>query len=154
MNRAVKKTTGLWILIGIGVLLNIMFLMGQTMSLINYDFTVDIELQDPASEITDIGVALSKGFGMGDTVFYIPLFLIGLFGLLKGKEFGIHTMVGFMAITVYWPLVCLATWYYAKGSPGWYFDDYLVYTILLPLISAYGLWGMWYLFRNRKSLIH
>ena len=59
------------------------------MTIINYDFAVSIDLQEPVSEITEIGVALNKGFGFGDTVFYIPLFVIGIIGLVKRKVLGL-----------------------------------------------------------------
>lgn len=148
-----KRPSGFWILLGIGILLNIFYLIGQTMAFINYDFTVAMELQEPAEEITAIGVAFNKGFGFGDTIFYIPIFLMGIVGLLKRKEYGLYAMAGAMAVTVYWPAVTLSTLYFAKGDEGFYFTDYLTYSIVLPLISLYGLWGLFFVFRNRKRLI-
>ncbi len=148
-----KRTKDVWVLIGIGILLNIMYLVGLTMSVINYDFTVSVGLQEPASEITEIGVAFNKGFGLGDSLFYMPVFIIGIIGLIRKTSTGFYMMIGAMAITVYWPIVCLTTVYFAKGSPGWGFSDYTSYTILLSLIAIYGLWGMWYLISHRNTLM-
>ena len=148
-----KQKVGIRVLTGFGILLNIMYLLGQTMAFINYDFTVSIELQEPVTEITAIGVALNKGFGVGDTFFYMPLFIIGIIGLLKRNTWGVYAMFGAMAITVYWPIVCLATVFFAKGAQGWHFTDYTAYSILLLLIAVYGLWGLWFLFKNRRLLI-
>ena len=153
MGTTTKRTTGFWFLIGLGVLLNIVYILGQTMAVINYDFAVSIDLQEPVNEITEIGVALNKGFGFGDTIFYIPLFVIGIIGLLKRTTLGLFTMLGAMAITVYWPIVGLSTVIFAKGAPGWYFTDYTSYTILLSLIAFYGIWGFWFLYRNRSKLV-
>ena len=61
-------------------------------------------------------------------------------------------MVGGMAVTVYWPIVCLSTLFFAKGSTGWHFTDYTSYSILLSLIAIYGLWGLWFLFKKWKLL--
>jgi hypothetical protein len=58
-----------WILIVVSSLLSLLYLLGQTMAFINYDFTVTVELQEPVEEITEIGVALNKGFGFHSTVF-------------------------------------------------------------------------------------
>ena len=149
-----NRTLAFWLLIGIGILLNIIYLLGQTMAVINYDFTVSIGLQEPVNEITEIGVALNKGFGLGDTIFYMPLFVLGIIGLVKRSAYGLYSMIGAMAITVYWPIVCLVTVYFAKGATGWHFSDYLSYSILLSLIAIYGLWGFWYLFKNRDLLVH
>lgn len=148
-----NRTFAFWFLIGIGVLLNVIYLLGQTMAIINYDFAVSLGLQEPASEMTDVGVALNKGFGLGDTFVYIPLFVIGIIGLLKRSAIGIYTMLGAMGITIYWPVVCLATLFYAKGSTGWGFTDYTSYTILLSVIAIFGTWGLYYLYANRNQLI-
>jgi len=153
MNRTMKRATGFWFLIGFGIFLNLIYLLGQTMAIVNYDFAVSIHLQEPLDEITEIGVALNKGFGFGDTVFYIPLFVIGIIGLLKRAVFGLYTMFGAMAITIYWPIVVLSTVFFAKDSPGWHFTDYSTYSIILLLIIIYGIWGFWFLYKNRAKLV-
>ena len=149
MEATRKRTTGFWFLIGFGVLLNITYVLGQTMAVMNYDFAVSIGLQEPVNQITEIGVALNKGFGFGDT----PLFVIGIIGLLKRSALGFYAMIGAMAITVYWPIVTLSTVFFAKGAPGWHFTDYRSYSILLSLIALYGIWGFWFLYKNRENLV-
>jgi hypothetical protein len=59
-------------------------------------------------------------------------------------------MIGALAITAYWPVVSLATLFYAKGASGWSFSDYTIYTIVLSLIAIYGIWGFWFLYKNRE----
>lgn len=140
-------------LLGFGALLIVIYILGQTMAIINYDFAVSIGLQEPVHEITDVGVALNKGFGLGDTVFYIPLFIIGIIGMLKRSAIGLYAMFGALAITIYWPIVGLATVFFAKGAPGWYFTDYASYSVILSLIILYGIWGIWFLFKNRNILV-
>ena len=110
-----QRSFSFWLLIGVGILLNIIYLIGQTMAFINYDFTVSMGLQEPLSDITAVGVASNKGFGLGDTIVYIPLFIIGIIGLLRRSELGLYTLFGAMAITLYWPVVALSTLYFAKG---------------------------------------
>jgi len=123
------------------------------MAIIDYEFTIITGLQEAASEITEVGVAFNKGFGFGDTVFYIPIFVIGIIGLIKRKIWGLYAMFGAMAVTVYWPIVCLSTVFYAKGAPGFNFTNYIEYSVILSLISIYGLWGLWFLFRNKDKLV-
>ena len=153
INVTGRRGSGFWLLIGFGIVLNILYLLGQTMAIIDYDFAVSIELQEPLDEITEIGVALNKGFGVGDTLFYIPLFIIGIIGLLKRSPMGLFAMFGAMAITVYWPIVGLSTVFYAKGASGWHFTDYTAYSILLSVIILYGIWGFWFLLRNNVELV-
>ena len=149
----VKRTSGFWILISTGILLNLIYLLGQTMAIVNYDFAVSIGLQEPINEITGVGVALNKGFGAGDTFFYMPIFVIGIIGLLKRSVWGLYAMIGAMAVTVYWPIVGLSTVFFAKGAEGWHFADYTSYSILLSLIGIYGIWGLWFLYNNRANLV-
>ena len=148
-----KRTIGFWVLMILGVLILLMLVFGQMMSYINYDFAVSLGLQESVDKITVVGVAVNKGFGVGDTIVYLPLLIAGLVGLWLRKNWGIFTMLGALAITAYWPMVCLFFLYFAKGLPGFGFSDYTLYTILLSLITIYGVWGMWYLYKNRKELI-
>jgi hypothetical protein len=144
-----QRTYGFRTLILIGISLNIMFVAGQTLSLVDYDLTVTFGLQESAAEISDAGIAFAKGFAFGDTVFYMPLFVTGMVGLLKRRSWGIYSMFGALAITVYWPIVNLFAVYAGKSSMHLSDDKYVSFSVLLPLISIYGLWGMWFLYRNR-----
>ena len=146
------RNIGFWILISIGILLIIMLLLGQTISLINYDLTVSLGLQESVEEVSEIGVAWAKGFAFGDTVLYIPLLFIGLVGLLKRKLWGFHSMFGALAITAYWPVVSLSTIFIGRTALDLNPDKYVSYSIILPLIALYGLWGMWYLHKHKNRL--
>ena len=46
-----------------------MFLLGQTLSLFNYELTVEWGLQESSEEVGDVGVAFLKGYAFGDTIF-------------------------------------------------------------------------------------
>jgi hypothetical protein len=146
-----RRPKGFWFLIGVGIFLNLMYLSGQTMAVIDYQSAVSMGLQESTDQVTQVGVALNKGFGLGDTIVYIPLFVAGIFGLIKKTSWGIYTMMGALAITVYWPVVSLATLYFAKTADGWSFDNYTSYSILLLSITVYGCWGIWYLFKHRHD---
>ena len=146
-----RRSFGFWFLVIIAVFLNAMFLAGQTMSLIDHDLTVSLGLQESVAEISRTGVAFAKGFTFGDTVCYIPLFLIGIVGLLRRRAWGLLSMFGALAITVYWPFVHLYAIYAGKNSMHLSHEKYLTYSIILPLISLYGLWGMWFLYKNRTE---
>lgn len=55
-----------------------LLLLGQTMSLFDYDLTVRIGLQERSEEVGAHGVQVNRAFGVGDTVVYIPLILASL----------------------------------------------------------------------------
>jgi len=148
------RNIGFWILISLGILLTIMLLIGQTFSLINYDLTVSLGLQESVEEVSEVGVAWAKGFAFGDTIIYLPLLLIGIIGLLKRKSWGFYSMFGALAITVYWPIVSLSTIFIGRTALNLNPDKYVSYSIILPLIAIYGLWGMWYLHKNRNKFVN
>jgi membrane protein DedA with SNARE-associated domain len=72
--------------------------------------------------------------------------------LVKRKPWGTFFMFGALAVTVYWPVVHLFAIYSGRSSMNLSADKYLSYSVILPLIALYGLWGMWFLYRNRAGL--
>lgn len=150
MTRA--RPVGFWILMIAGILMLAMLIVGQTMSFINYEFAVSIGLQESVDVFGEVGVAVNKGFGVGDTIIYLPLLVIGLVGLWVRKKWGIYAMAGAMGITAYWPMVSIFFLLFARGAPGFSFSNYTFYSILLSAFTLYGLWGLWYLYKNRELL--
>jgi hypothetical protein len=148
-----RRPIGFWVLMILGILFCVMLLVGQTMSFINYDFTVSIGLQESKDIVGEMGVAINKGFGVGDTIIYLPLFVTGIAGLWFRKGWGLFAMVGALGITAYWPMVCIFFLLFAKGSPGFNFTDFTSYTILLTAFTVYGLWGIWYLYKTHRGLV-
>jgi hypothetical protein len=122
------------------------------MSFIDYNFTVSIGLQESRDVIGEMGVAVNKGFGVGDTIIYTPLLVCGLIGLWSRKMWGVFAMASALAITAYWPMVCLFFLLFARGTAGFNFTSFTSYTITLTLTTLYSLWGLWYLYRNRRVL--
>lgn len=96
-----RKTIGFWILMILGIFILVMLLIGQMMSFINYEFTVSIGLQESVDVIGEMGVAVNKGFGVGDTIIYILLLIIGLVGLWFRKKCGVLVMSSALGITAY-----------------------------------------------------
>ncbi|MFC1490289.1 hypothetical protein ACFL6K_03675 [Candidatus Latescibacterota bacterium] len=150
MNK--DREIGYWVLMIGGILLLAMLLSGQMMSFINYDFTVSFGLQESEDVIGESGVALNKGFGVGDTLIYTPLMIIGLIGLWRKKVWGVFAMTGSLAITAYWPMVTIFILLFSRGTPGFNFTDFTLYNIVLTSITLFGIWGVWYLYKNRKIL--
>lgn len=146
----IKLPAGFYVLHITGILILIMLFAGQMMAFINYDWTVSVGLQESVEAIGLMGVEVNKAFGVGDTVIYIPLMIAGLLGVWFRKTWGLITMSGSLAITAYWPVTCMFILLFGQGTPGFTFDKHIEYGILLSLITLYGIWGMFYLYRYRK----
>jgi len=147
-----KRTIGFWVIMIIGVLLLVVLLVGQTMSFINYDFAVSLGLQESREVVGDLGVALNKGFGVGDTIIYVPLLVAGLIGLWVKKMWRVFAMACALAITAYWPMVMLFFLLFARNIPEFRFTAYASYTVPLISFTLYGIWGGCYLYWKRSVL--
>jgi len=51
-------------------------------------------------------------------------------------------MAAALGITVYWPVVCLATLVDARGAHGWNITEETPYWVVLSMIAAWGAWGL------------
>ena len=146
-----KRSIQFWILIYGSLFLVLLFLLGQTVSLFDYDMVADWGLQEPVEEVSPVGVAFLKGYAFGDTLFYIPLFLLGVIGLLQRRKWGVFAMTGALAISVYWPLAVLYAVFIGRNVMSLPPEKYLVFSIFLPLVMCFGLWGIRYLYKNNAA---
>ncbi|MCP4233070.1 MAG: hypothetical protein GY770_05695 [Aestuariibacter sp.] len=108
----------------------------------DYDLGVKMGTQESAEQITDIGVAFWYGFAFGDLVTYIPLLAMGLIGYWIGRIWDRMLLTAALGITVYWPIVCLATVITARDAEDWNLTGEATYWIMLPLIVLWGAWGL------------
>jgi hypothetical protein len=115
----------------------------QAVAAFSYDLGVRMGTQEPAEQISAVGVAFWYGFAFADLVFYIPLLAAGLIGLAWEARRGRAVAAAAFGITVYWPIVCLAAVVDARGAPGWSLPNETAYWVVLPLIALWGLWGLW-----------
>ena len=130
-----------------------LLISGQTLALFNYDLTVSIGLQESVDEVTGLGVAWAKAFAIGDTIFYLPLLIAGIIGLILRKRWGFYTMFASLAVSVYWPIINLTVIYLGEDEMTLQPDKYVAFPVVLILIIIYGLWGMKYLYKHQESLI-
>jgi hypothetical protein len=148
MNMRNNKHAGFWVLQGPGWLLLFYLVYAQAIPAFDYQLGVAMGTQEPASRVTEVGVAFWQGFSIGDLVVYIPLLAFGLTGHRLGKVWGRAVLAAALGITIYWPVTCLATIVAARDASGWAMSDETAYWILLPLIAAWGLWGLWHVARQ------
>ena len=142
------RSVGFRVLVGVGIFICATLPIGQTMAVIDYDFAVRLGMQEPASQITEIGVALNKGFGAADTLVYLPLFAIGLVGYWRGRSWGLIPLAAALGITAYWPVLCLYFLYAARNAPGFATSNYGLYLAILVPIFLYAVWALAFLHRS------
>jgi hypothetical protein len=149
-----KKTFGFWLLISLGLVLTAFLVLGQTLSLFNYEGAVRFGMQESITEVGATGVAYGKGFAFSDTIIYLPLLILGLIGITMGKNWGLFSMFGALAISLYWPIVCLFSIYIGKSSMALSPDKYISYPIVLGIVIVYSIFGLWFLYKNQKLILN
>ena len=133
-----------------GWLLLLYLVVAQGVSALDYDLGVRMGTQEPADGITEVGVAFFYGFAFADLVLYIPLLAAGLNGQLRGAAWSRIVLAAALGITAYWPVVCLAAVVDVRGAPGWTLPGESAYWVVLPLIAAWGVLGLWILLRGAR----
>ncbi len=130
-----------WFIQGPGWLLVLYLAVAQCLPAFNYEIGVRMGTQEPASGITAIGRAFFWAFAAADLV-YTPLLALGLLGHAIGATWTPLVLGAALGITVYWPIVCLAAVWSARGAPGWSLPKEGQYWVVLPLIAAWALAGL------------
>ena len=107
--------------------------------------------QEPAEQITEVGVAFWYGFAFGDLVVYLPFLALGLIGHGFRRYWGTIILSAALGITAYWPVVSLAAVVAARDASAWRLPNETTYWIVLPLITIWGAWGLWYLLNQHRN---
>jgi len=131
-----------WIIQIPGWLLFIYLVFAQCTAAFSYRLGVRMGTQEPATQITEVGAALFWAFAFADLVFYTPLLGLGLIGHLMGSGWSVLVLGAALGVTVYWPIVSLATVVASRKAPGWSLPKEGQYWIVLPLITLWGIIGL------------
>jgi len=125
-----------------GWLLFLYLVVAQCASAISYQLGIRMDMQEPAEQITEVGVAFWWGLAFADLVFYTPLLGLGLIGHFLVADWVPLVLGAALGVTVYWPIVSLATVRAARDAPGWSLPKESQYWVVLPLIAGWGLVGI------------
>jgi len=137
MSRGIER----WWLQIPGWLLLAYLVYAQAIPAFDYELGVRMGTQESAQTITEVGAAFWYGFAFSDLVIYIPLLGIGLIGQLLAFPWWRVVLSAALGITVYWPVVVLATAVDARDASGWNIDE-TDYWIVLPIIAVWALFGL------------
>ena len=143
-----NRGSSFWMLQGPGWLLLIYLAYAQAIPAFDYDLGVAMGTQESATQITEVGVAFFYGFALADLLIYMPLLAAGLLGLWSGMVWGRAVAAAALGITVYWPVVSLASLDAARNATGWNLTAETAYWMVLPVIAIWAAWGLWYVAGN------
>ena len=128
-----------WVIQIPGWMLFIYLVVAQCTAAFSYQLGVTMGTQEPAEQITEVGTAFWWALAFADLVFYTPLLGLGLFGHYFGSSWALLVLGAALGITVYWPIVSLATVKKARGAKGWVLPKERQYWVVLPVITLWGI---------------
>jgi len=148
-----KRPISFWVIIVFLIASMLLLLMGQTMAIINYEFAVQLGLQEDVKEVGEFGVQLNRAFGAGDTFVYIPLIAISIVGLVLKKRWALITTAAVMGISAYWATTVAFMLWFLIGVPNYSFIPGPEYWVFISAYIVFGVWGVFYLiFRGDKII--
>ena len=148
-----KRPISFWIVIVFLVVSIVLLILGQTMAIINYEFAVQLGLQEDVKEVGEFGVQINRAFGAGDTFVYIPLMAISLVGLFLKKRWSLITTGAVMGISAYWAATVAFMLFFLRGVPNYNLDPGPQYWIFIGAYIIFGVWGVVYLIFRGDSII-
>lgn len=148
-----NRPLAFWIITGFLAVSMILLLMGQTMALIDYDFAVQVGLQEDIKDVSSYGVQVNRAFGAGDTIVYIPLIAFSMIGLILRKRWSLLTTAAVMAVSAYWATTILFMLVFLEAAPGYYLEPGMEYWLVIAAYIVFGVWGLLYLVFRGDDLL-
>lgn len=148
-----KRPVAFWIVTGFLTVSMILLLMGQTMALIDYDFAVQLGLQEDVKDVSSYGVQVNRAFGAGDTMVYIPLIVLSLIGLMLRKRWSLLTTAAVMGVSLYWAATVVFMLVFLEGTPGYYLEPGMEYWLVMAAYIVFGACGLLYLVLRGDDLL-
>ena len=143
--QRIRRPLAFWIVIVALVLSIVVMLIGQATAVFDYDRAVELGLQESRGEVGEFGVQVNRAFGAGDTIVYVPLMLVAVFGLTARKRWSLLTTAAVAGISVYWSVTITFTLLFLRGVPGYeYVPGPGIWSFVLAY-AALGVVGLFYL---------
>lgn len=149
----VRRNAAFWFILVFQALSVILLLLGQTMSVFDYELTVRLGLQESSNEVGAHGVQVNRAFGAGDTVVYIPLMLASLAGLWLRKWWSLLTTAAVAGISVYWTATIGSMLAFLPGTPGYSYVPPLSIWFFIGVYMLFGVWCFFYLITSGEALL-
>ncbi|MCW8909171.1 MAG: hypothetical protein OQK76_00990 [Gammaproteobacteria bacterium] len=151
--KPTNRNPAYWIIIGYLSIALILLLLGQTTAIINYDFAVDLGLQENINEVGPFGIQVNRAFAAADTLVYIPLITASIIGLILRKRWSLLTTAAVMGISIYWATTITLMLTFLENTPGYHLQPGLEYVFFLATFILFGTWALLYLIFRGKTLI-
>ena len=148
-----KRPVAFWLITSFLTVSMILLLMGQTMALVDYEFAVQLGLQEGITDVSEYGVQVNRAFGAGDTIVYIPLIATSIIGLILRKRWSLLTTAAVMGVSAYWATTIVFMLIFLSGTPGYALEPGMEYWLFMAAFIIFGVWGLIYLIIRGDKLL-
>lgn len=148
-----KRPIAFWVIVFFLALSTVLMLLSQTTPVFNYDLAVSLGFQNGADQITEFGVQVIRAFCVSDTVVFIPLTVLSLFGLWLRKHWSLFTTAAVTGISVYWVVAYGFMVAFLNGMPGYHAVLGPADWTIMGAYVLFGIWGLFYLIFRGDRLI-
>jgi hypothetical protein len=144
-----------WIVIVMQLFSIVIFLLGQTIAVFDYDLTVRMGLQEDSDEIGPAMVQMNRCFGAASSVLFIPLLLSSLLGLVwhQLKPSLICTAAS-AGISSYWSLVGMFVFVFESRSETWQYFVPVSSYLFCAFYFCYGVGVLTFLYVYLDKILH
>ena len=148
-----SRSFSFWLIMGFLLISLVLLLIGQTIAIIDYDFAVQLGLQENINQVGAFGIQVNRAFAAADTIIYIPLIITSIVGLILKKRWSLLTTAASMGISAYWATTILFMLAFLQGTAGYHLQPGLAYWLFIFAFIVFGIWGLLYLiFQGEKIL--
>ncbi len=153
MKKGKNRPVAYWIFTVFLALSVVLMLVGQATSVINYDLTVRLGLQESVAQVSEYGVQVNRAFGAADAVVYVPLLLGALVGLYMKKRWSLLISAAATGVSAYWSLTFFFIYLFLPRTAGYNYVPGLEIWLFLGAYAVFGVWGLFYLIFRGDALI-
>ncbi len=148
-----SRPMAFWFIFAFLALSVALLLLGQTMSVVDYDLTVQLGLQESPEQVGAHGVQVNRAFGAGDTIVYLPLMVASMVGLWLRKRWALLTTAAVAGISAYWTATIGSMLAFLPGTPGYNYAPPLGIWLFVGAYMLFGIWCLLYLLSRGEALL-
>lgn len=145
-----------WLVVGIQLVSVPTFLIGQTMCVFNYDWTVKMGLQESLRDVGLAMVQVNRAFGACDTIINIPLLLSSVHGLVTNtKRSALICTAASAGVNLYWSVTVVFIFSFMQRNdvPDWTYDPPLEIWAFVWFYAIYGTLLLTFLYHYWDRLV-
>ncbi len=148
-----NRPVAYWFIIAFLGLSVALLLLGQTMAVFDYDFTMKLGLQETPAQVGTHGVQVNRAFGAGDTFVYIPLMLASVAGLWLRRRWSLLVTAAVAGISAYWTTTIGFMLAFLPGTLGYSYVPPLGIWLFIGAYLLFGVWSLFYLLFRGEALL-